>query len=177
MSTRISVQHEAAGLQIGVAVSRYHAFSTDPLLAGAIDRFLRLGGRDDDLLIVPAAGTWELGALALALARRAEIDDVVALGTVIQGETPHFTYICQGITRMLSDVTSHTGKPVGYGILTCETAAQAEARSGGEVGNKGAEAMQAAIETACAIRSLQQIVGRGGEGAGRGGGDRSAAGG
>lgn len=156
MTTRIPVQHDASGLRIGIAVSRYNAFSTDRLLEGAVDRFRLLGGRHDDLLIVPAAGTWEVSAIALALARRADLDAVVALGTVIQGETPHFTYICQGVTHALAEITLQTGKPVGYGILTCDTAQQAEARSGGEVGNKGAEAMSAAIETVCALRAIAQ---------------------
>ncbi|MFW5652626.1 MAG: 6,7-dimethyl-8-ribityllumazine synthase [Planctomycetota bacterium] len=165
MMNRIQVQHEAADLRVGIAVSRYNAFSTDPLLDGAVERFRRLGGKDDNLIIVPAAGTWELSAIALALANRPDIHAVVAIGTVIQGETPHFTYICQGVTHALAEVTLQTGKPVGYGVLTCDTAAQAEARSGGAVGNKGAEAMSAAVETACAIRALRQQYPVAGEGA------------
>ena len=81
----------------------------------------------------------------------------VALGAVIRGETPHFEFVSSAASHGLMDVAMGSGIPIGFGLLTCDTLAQALARAGGEAGNKGAEAAQAAVETLQALRR----VGRG----------------
>lgn len=125
------------------------------MLEGAIDRWARLGGREKSLVVAAAAGTWELPAIARALAESGQFDAIVALGVVIRGETDHFEYICQGVTHALADLTSRTGVPVGFGVLTCNTAEQVKARIGGDAGNKGAEAMDAAVQTALMIQAAR----------------------
>ncbi len=128
------------------------------MLEGAIDRWARLGGREESLVVAAAAGTWELPAIARALAESGQFDALVALGVVIRGETDHFEYICQGVTRALADLTSRTGIPVGFGVLTCNTAEQVKARIGGDAGNKGAEAMDAAVQTALMIQAARALL-------------------
>lgn len=127
------------------------------MLEGAIDRWARLGGREESLVVAAAAGTWELPAIARALAESGQFDAIVALGVVIRGETDHFEYICQGVTHALADLTSRTGVPVGFGVLTCNTAEQVKARIGGDAGNKGAEAMDAAVQTALMIQAASTL--------------------
>jgi 6,7-dimethyl-8-ribityllumazine synthase len=90
--------------------------------------------------------------VAQALAARGDIDAVVALGCVLTGETSHDRYICDAVAHGLMQVALRHGTPVTFGVLTCVTIEQARARSGGTKGNKGAEAMDAAIDAALAIR-------------------------
>jgi 6,7-dimethyl-8-ribityllumazine synthase len=147
----------AEGLRIGIAVSRYHQDITDALRQGAVEVFTKAGGSADDLLIATAPGSFELMPLCQALANREDVDAVVALGCVIRGETTHDQYICQAVSQGLGQITLDTGKPVAFGLLTCQTKHQARERAGGENGNKGAEAMAAVIETVHALRRLAAV--------------------
>ena len=156
MPDRIDTPTDASALRVGIACSRYHGWATDRLLEGAIERWRRLGGRADALIVALAPGAWELTAIALGLATHGGVDAVVALGAVIRGETPHFEYICQGVARGLTDITLRTGLPVGFGVLTCDTAEQVRERSGGAAGNKGAEALAAAVESALTLHTLRR---------------------
>ena len=135
-------------------MSRYHARITDSLCAAAIDCFRSAGGAEELLEVVRAAGTFELTAVCRALTDRGDLDAVVALGCVISGETPHDRYIASAVTTGLTMITVHTGCPIAFGVLTCDTLEQALARAGGDHGNKGADAMAAAIDTAHTIRAL-----------------------
>ncbi len=157
MQVPLRVETDLSSLKLGIAVSKYHGWATDCLLEGAIQRWRVLGGSMDRLLVMQTPGTWELTAVIAAMAEQKKIDAAVALGVVIRGETPHFNYICQGVMRGLTDVTTVTGIPVGLGVLTCDTPEQARARSGGESGNKGAEAVTAAVEAALAIRAVRSF--------------------
>lgn len=145
-------------MHVGIAVSRYHAWATDRLLDGAVERFKRLGGTEKDLLIAPASGAWELTTIARELCEQKGLIGIVALGVVIRGETPHFDYICVGVTQGLTDLTVNFGVPVGFGVLTCNTPDEVEARCGGEIGNKGADAMQAVVESAMTIQAIKKQV-------------------
>ncbi len=145
----------AAGLRIGLAVSRYHAPITEAMCEAAIERFIAAGGSKENLNLVSAPGAFELTAIARAFAVRDDIDAVVALGCVISGETTHDQYIASAVAQGLTMITAQTGVPVSFGVLTCQTLEQAQARSGGAKGNKGAEAMTGAIEAACAIRLVR----------------------
>jgi 6,7-dimethyl-8-ribityllumazine synthase len=158
MHVQPSTPSTARGLRIGIAVSRYHAPITEALRDAAVQAFLDAGGKRDDLLIVEAPGAYELVAICNALARRPhtqdDLDAVVALGCVITGETRHDEYICNAVSTGLAQITIETGVPVSFGVLTCGTMEQAMARASGDKGNKGAEAMTAAIETVHAIRAI-----------------------
>ena len=146
----------ADGLRIGLAVSRYHAPITEAMCESAIERFIEAGGSRENLNLVSAPGAFELTAIARALAVRDDIDAVVALGCVISGETTHDQHIASAVAQGLTMITAQTGVPVSFGVLTCQTIEQAQARSGGAKGNKGAEAMTGAIEAACAIRLVRR---------------------
>ena len=151
-SNEHSRDDSAAGMRIGVVTSTYHGEICSALRTGALDAFARAGGAGGDLLELRSPGAYELVALSLALAERTQVDAVVALCCVLTGETSHDRYICDAVAHGLVRVTLETGKPVAFGLLTCATIEQARARAGGKHGNKGAEAMQAAIAAVTAIR-------------------------
>ncbi len=148
---------DASGMRIGVAVSRYHNDITDALREGAVQTFTEAGGKEEDLLIVDASGAFELTALCKALLAKGNLDAVVALGCVIRGDTTHDEYICRAVTSGLTKLTLETGKHIAFGLLTCHTKHQARERAGGPKGNKGAEAMAAAIETIHALRDIDRL--------------------
>lgn len=146
----------ATGLRVGVATARWHQDITDGLLAGTIRALTEAGVPDPTTVTVP--GVFELAVTAKALT--ADHDAVIALGTVIRGDTPHFDYVCQSAALGLTTVAVSTGVPVGFGILTCANKAQALARCGGpdSTEDKGYEAATAALTTATALRSIHPPV-------------------
>jgi 6,7-dimethyl-8-ribityllumazine synthase len=171
MHTAVPLLTDARGLRVGIATSRYHHEITGRLHQGARNAFLEAGGREDDLIVVDAPGSFELVAIAHALASRADVDAVVCLGCVITGETTHDRYICEAVANGFADITARTGKPVAFGVLTCQTVEQAVVRSGGgdgarssvskgsnvSKGNKGEEAMHAALIAARAVERIQRL--------------------
>jgi len=144
---------DATGLTVAIAATRWHAEVTDQLLARAVAA-VRASGASEPL-IVRVPGAVELPVVAAELARRH--DAVVCLGAVIRGGTPHFDYVCDAVTYGLTRVALDAGKPVGNGVLTCDTFQQARDRSGAEGSSedKGWDATAAALETAVVLRSLR----------------------
>lgn len=141
------IQIDATGLQIAVVVTSWHTEITNGLLAGA-ERALKAAGNDTyEIWRVP--GAFEL-PLAAQKAIDAGADAVVALGVVIQGETPHFEYVCRAATDGLNRVQLDSGVPVGFGLLTVDDAQQALDRAGlpNSKEDKGAEAVEAAVAMA-----------------------------
>jgi 6,7-dimethyl-8-ribityllumazine synthase len=141
--------------RVAIVVSRYNASITDRLLEGALAAFEDVGGSREDVTIVPAAGSWELIALCMAACDQPSIEGVAALGCIIKGETTHDRVLADAVAKGLVDVMMTTGTPVSLGVLTVENVAQAQARAGGDQGNKGAEAMLALIETIRAADALR----------------------
>lgn len=142
-----AISNSAAGLKIYVLVTSWHQLITDGLLAGA-ERELAASGADNyEVHRVP--GAFEL-PLAAKWACEQGADAVVALGVVIQGETPHFDYVCDAATSGLTRVQLDYGVPVGFGLLTVDTEQQGIDRAGlpGSKEDKGAEAVQAAVAMA-----------------------------
>jgi len=144
----------AKGLRITVIASGYHSKITTNLVTAAKDTFINAGGIEQDININTAAGAWELPVLAKAVASKNAVDAIVALGCIIAGETSHDRIIADAIAEGLMTIALDWGHPVSMGILTCQSMEQAEARSGGASGNKGTEAMHAAICTASALKEL-----------------------
>jgi 6,7-dimethyl-8-ribityllumazine synthase len=140
---------------VGIVVSRYNGDITNRLLEGAMGALeeARVGPDTVDVLLVPGAFELPLGAMALAKTRRYSC--VVALGCVIRGDTPHFEYVCSEAASGLQLACLETGVPVSFGVLTCDTREQAEARAGGEHGNKGVEAARSALEMADVFAHLR----------------------
>lgn len=143
---------DGTGLSVTVVAASWHEEVMGGLLAGA-ERALAESGVTATVVRVP--GSFEL-PVAAAAAARAGVDAVVALGVVIRGGTPHFEYVCQAATLGLTQVAVQTGVPVGFGVLTCDDEAQALDRAGlpGSSEDKGAEAAQAAVATALALRAV-----------------------
>ena len=100
-------------------------------------------------------GAFEIPVVAAALAASGRVDAVICLGAVIRGDTPHFDYVAGGAATGIAKVGHDAGIPVIFGVLTTDTAEQAEARAGGKAGNKGADAALAAIETAQVLRAVR----------------------
>ncbi|MET1034335.1 MAG: 6,7-dimethyl-8-ribityllumazine synthase [Arthrobacter sp.] len=138
-----------AGLRAVIVAASWHEEVMDGLVAGALRAAVQAGIRTPEVVRVP--GTFELPVAAGRLAHG--FDAVVALGVVIRGGTPHFDFVCQGATMGLTDVSVRTGTPVGFGVLTCDTEAQALDRAGlpGSAEDKGHEAMAAALQTALVL--------------------------
>jgi 6,7-dimethyl-8-ribityllumazine synthase len=144
-----------AGRRFGIVASRFNGWVVDALVQGAVDCLLAHGVAAADIRLVRVPGAWEIpGALAELVAPAGDPqsgfrpDGLVALGAVIRGETSHYDVICEECSHGVAAVAERFRIPVGFGVLTCENAEQAEARAGGEAGNKGEDAALAALEMA-----------------------------
>ncbi|TMR97047.1 6,7-dimethyl-8-ribityllumazine synthase [Nonomuraea basaltis] len=142
---------DASGLTVGLVAASWHAKITDQLVARAVQACDDSGAQ---ATVVRVPGSLEIPVVAQALARRC--DAVVALGAVIRGETAHFDYVCDSVTSGLTRIALDEETPVGNGVLTCDTMAQALERSGlpGSKEDKGYESVVAALETALLLRNL-----------------------
>ena len=156
MTNDSSTDRSAPG-RVAVVVSRFNEAVTRRLLEGAMTALADAGYDEGHVDVTWVPGAWELPVSVRRALETRRYRAAVALGAVIRGETPHFDYLCAEASRGLGDTALTTGLPVGFGMLTCESLAQAMARAGGEAGNKGAEAAAAAIETA---DTLEQVDGR-----------------
>jgi 6,7-dimethyl-8-ribityllumazine synthase len=145
---------DASDLTLAILCTRWHAEITDSLVERAAAAAVACG--IDDPLVLRVPGAVELPVVAAELARYN--DAVVCLGAVIRGGTPHFDYVCQGVTQGLTQVTVDTGVPIGFGVLTCDNEEQALDRAGlqGSNEDKGEEAATAAVATAALLRSVSE---------------------
>ena len=146
MPKRIEGNLVVSKMRVGLVASRFNEFICSRLVAGAIDALVRHGCRPDDITEVWVPGAWELPLGVKTLAQSGKVDAVVALGCVIRGDTPHFDYIANEVTKGLAQFSLESGVPVSLGVLTADTLEQAIERAGTKMGNKGADAAMAAIE-------------------------------
>lgn len=144
----------ATGLKIAIIVTRFNQHVTERLLEGAVDAFVRHGGKQEDLEVFRVPGAFEMPLVAKQAAATGRFQAIVALGAVIRGETPHFEYVSSAATNGLSSVMLDAGVPIGFGLLTTETVAQAVDRAGAKAGNKGAEAMMTAVEMTGLLKEI-----------------------
>lgn len=149
------------GLHIGITVAEWNDNITEPLLEGALEVLRRQRVKKITVFRVP--GAFELVNASARLLEDPCLDAVIAIGCVVRGDTPHFDYICQGVTFGLSqlNVVATPGlgerhRPVIFGVLTTETMAQAEDRAGGSLGNKGAEAAETALKMCRPICTVEK---------------------
>jgi 6,7-dimethyl-8-ribityllumazine synthase len=142
-----------------VIASRFNEPITSKLLDGALDALKRHGAAPDDIDVVWVPGAWELPMVARRLLATDRYDALVAVGTVIRGETPHFDYVAGEAARGLAQASAEYDRPIGFGVLTCDTMQQAEARAGGDHGNKGWDAALAALEMADLFERLDSDAG------------------
>lgn len=145
---------DARGRRFAVVASRFNSLVTERLLDGALGAFRRHGVADDDVEVAWVPGAFEIPLAARRLAESGGFEAVVCLGAVIRGETPHFDYVAGEAARGIQQAALLTGTPVIFGVLTTDSIEQALDRAGGENGNKGWEAAEAAIEMASLMDSL-----------------------
>ena len=145
----------ASGLKFGIVSSRFNHMLVDRLVEGAIDCILRHGGSEENIVHVKVPGSWEIPVAAGELARKDEIDAVIALGVLIRGQTPHFDYIAAEVSKGLANLSLELRKPITFGVITADTLEQAIERAGTKHGNKGWEAALSAIEMANLFKHLR----------------------
>ena len=147
-----SINVNAAGMKAVIVAASWHETVMNGLLDGARRGLADAGIAESDVTVVRVPGTFELTAACARLA--AKFDVVVALGVVIRGGTPHFDYVCNAATNGITDICVTTGKPIGFGVLTCDNDEQALDRAGlpGSSEDKGHEAATAAVAAELALR-------------------------
>jgi 6,7-dimethyl-8-ribityllumazine synthase len=139
---------DAGKMRFGIVVSDWNKEVTWSLLEGAVNTLRKHGTTEQNIIIRHVPGSFELTLGAQFLAEYDDLDAVICLGCVIQGETPHFSYICQGVTQGITQLNLEYNIPFIFGVLTTDTHQQAADRAGGKLGNKGDEAAVTAIKMA-----------------------------
>jgi 6,7-dimethyl-8-ribityllumazine synthase len=143
------------GLSLAIVVSRFNRLVTERLLAGAQDALTRHGVDQEKVDVAWVPGSMELPLVARRLAERRRYDAIVCLGAVIRGETSHFDYVASQAAAGISRVALDAGVPTIFGVITANTLEQALERAGGKAGNKGYDAVVAAIEMATLLEQLE----------------------
>jgi len=156
MPREITGSLDGTGLRIGVVVARFNAYITERLLAGALRALSRASVAEDDVTIVRVPGAFEVPLAARELASGGNVDAVVCLAAVIRGETPHFDFVAQAAADGVSATMLDAGVPVAFGVLTTNTVEQAVERSEEGKANKGAEAVETAIEMVHVQRAIRR---------------------
>jgi len=141
-------------MRFGVVVSEWNPQVTERLLDGVYATFQKAGVTPDQIVIQHVPGSFELVYGAKLLAEKCSVDAVIVLGAVVRGGTPHFDYVCQGVTQGVIQLNVSQEVPIIFGLLTTDTMQQAEDRAGGIHGNKGDEAAITAIKMVHLKRSL-----------------------
>ena len=144
--TRFEGKLDAAGVRVGIVVSRFNNFLTDKLLEGAIDCLIRHGGKSEQIAVAYVPGSFEIPYAASKMVKSGNYDTVICLGALIRGDTPHFDFIAAEASKGIAKLALESGTPVIYGLITADTLEQAIERSGTKAGNKGWQAAEAAIE-------------------------------
>ena len=130
---------DASQMRFGIVVSEWNSTITNSLLKGAVTTLKKQGAKDENILIKTVPGSFELTFGAAQMIISGKVDAVIALGCVIKGDTPHFDYVCAGVTQGITLLNATTNTPVIYGLITTNNMQQAEDRAGGRLGNKGDE--------------------------------------
>ena len=138
----------ANGLRIGLIVSQWNKEITHSLYKGAVETLISHGVKDQDIITFHVPGSFELPFGASKMIDKHAPDAVIVIGSVIQGETKHFDFVCQATAQGVMDLNIQTQTPVIFCVLTDNTLQQAQDRSGGKHGNKGVEAAVTAIQMA-----------------------------
>ena len=164
MATAFHIEHEskinqsdsiAEGYKFGIVVSEWNSNITASLCEGAVATLLEHGVDEKDITVKFVPGSFELTFGAAAFINQGEVDAVIVLGSVVRGETPHFDYVCQGVTQGIAQLNAAGEIPVIFGVLTTDNMEQAEERAGGKLGNKGSECAETAIKMinfACSLK-------------------------
>jgi 6,7-dimethyl-8-ribityllumazine synthase len=147
---------DAGQMKFGIVVADWNNDITQALLNGALKTLKKHGAAKGNIFVRHVPGSFELTLGAQFLAEYNDPDVVICLGCVIRGETPHFTYICQGVTQGITQLNLDYNIPFIFGVLTTDTHQQAADRAGGKHGNKGDEAAVTAIKMAALQREMEK---------------------
>ena len=147
----------AEEMRFGIVVAEWNREVTEALLEGAVRTLRSAGCPDMNIQIKYVPGAFELPLGAQFFAEYTEVDAVIVLGCVVQGDTRHFDYICQGVTQGVMQLQIHWNMPIAFGVLTVDNLQQAIDRCGGRLGNKGDEAAAAAIQMVKLQIDLEEI--------------------
>lgn len=147
------------GRRVAIVAARFNSSVTERLVAGATDACVRHGVALEDVDVIWVPGAWELPAGVASVLQSERYDCCVAIGAVIRGDTPHFDYVAGEASRGLANLQNDYGVPIGFGLLTCDNMNQAEARAGGEHGNKGWDSALAALEMSDLLTRLSMMEG------------------
>lgn len=145
------------GLKVGLVVSRFNEFITNKLLDGALDALRRHGVDDESIDIAWTPGAFEIPLITKKMATSKKYDAIIALGAVIRGDTPHFDYVANEVSKGVAKISVDYDVPVIFGVLTTDTVEQAIMRAGTKSGNKGFEAAVTAIEMANLIKEIESL--------------------
>jgi len=140
-----------------IVVSRFNEFVTSKLLAGAIDCLQRHGAADQQISVFWVPGACEITQAAKKLAQSGKYVAILCLGAVIRGQTAHYDYICQQVSRGIGQINYDSGVPTVFGVLTCDTLEQALERAGTKMGNAGADAARTAMEMVNVMDQISSI--------------------
>ena len=143
-----SLVPSARGMKFGIVVAEWNENITEGLFKGVIDALLNCGCEENNIIRKNVPGSFELPLAAQFFFESTDVDAVICLGSVIQGETKHFDYVCQAVAHGIKDLNINSDVPVIFCVLTDSNIEQAKARSGGKLGNKGNEAAFAALKMA-----------------------------
>ena len=137
---------DASEMNIGIVVAEWNKNITEKLLEGACNTLEKHGVKPENIVVKRVPGSFELTFGAKRLAETKELDAVIVLGCVVRGDTPHFDYVCSGVTQGITELNLMYDIPFIFGLLTTDTMQQSEDRAGGRYGNKGDEAAVTAIK-------------------------------
>ena len=158
--TPIEGEHAVGNLRFAIVAARFNEFIVESLIKGAIEELERHGAGKGQVELIRVPGAFELPIVARKLATLRRHDAIIALGAVIRGDTPHFDFVAGEAASGLQLAALETGIPVSFGVLTCDNREQAEARAGGALGNKGADAARSALEMADVFGILRARAGQ-----------------
>ncbi len=145
------------GLKFAIIASRFNDFIVSRLVSGCIDYLIRHGVEEDDLVVIKVPGAFEMPVVAKKVVKTKKFHGVICLGAVIRGATPHFDYVASEVAKGIAQVALESEVAVTFGVLTTDTLEQAIERAGSKAGNKGAEAAQAALETAQVLSQINDM--------------------
>jgi len=147
----------AQSMRFGIIVSEWNPTITDALMNGAYSTLQKHGAIADNIIVAHVPGSFELTHGARQFIKQTNVDAIICLGCVIKGDTPHFDYVCQGVTQGITSLNVKQKKPVIFGVLTTDNQQQALDRAGGKLGNKGDEAAITAIKMVALGDELKNI--------------------
>ena len=145
----------AKGIRVGIVAARFNEFITSKLVGGALDGLKRHDVKEEDIDIAWVPGAFEIPLIASKMAKSGKYDAVICVGAVIRGNTSHYDYVCNEVSKGIASVSLETGVPVLFGVLTTENIEQAIERAGTKAGNKGYDCALSAIEMVNLIKEFE----------------------